>query len=79
MCQHCASRFYRFSDGSFGLYAAQGFGQNFINVEMCANQVLDADEEFAGGFTGTIGADGSITIDWANAYGDTGRTVMTPQ
>ena len=70
---------YRFSDGSFGLYGEQGYGGNFIHVYMCDNQVVDADEEFAGNYTGTISADGVLTITWSNTYGDSGVTVMTPQ
>jgi hypothetical protein len=70
---------YRFTDGSFGLYPEQGKNNNFIHVYMCDNQVLDADEEFAGNYTGTITADGVITITWSNTYGDSGVTVMTPQ
>ena len=69
---------YRFSDGSFGLYGEQGKNGNFINVIMCDNQVLDADEEFAGNYTGTISADGVMTITWSNTLGDSGVTVMTP-
>ena len=70
---------YRFSDGSFGLYAEQGSGGNFIHVYMCDDKVVDADEEFADNYTGTIAANGVITITWSNTSGDSGVTVMTPQ
>ncbi len=69
---------YRFSDGSFGLYGLQGFAGNFINVNICDNNVVNANEEFTDGYTGTISAEGVITITWSNTSGDTGVTVMTP-
>ncbi len=70
---------YRFSDGSFGLYGSQGYGGNFINVEICGDNVVNANEEFADSYAGTISADGVITITWSNTFGDSGVTVMTPQ
>lgn len=70
---------YRLTDGSFGLYPEQGFAGNFINVTVCGNEIVNADEEFAGSFTGTLNADGTITITWSNTFGDSGTTVMTPQ
>lgn len=70
---------YRLTDGSFGLYPLQGFANNFINVVFCGNNVLDADEEFAGKFTGTLNIDGTISITWSNTFGDTGTTLMTPK
>jgi hypothetical protein len=70
---------YRLTDGSFGLYPEQGFAGNFINVTVCDNAITNADEEFAGLFSGTLNEDGTITITWSNTYGDTGVTVMTPQ
>jgi hypothetical protein len=69
---------YRLTDGSFGLYPEQGFANNFINVTVCGNQIVDADEEFNGKFSGTLNSDGTITINWSNTFGDTGTTIMTP-
>ncbi len=69
---------YRFSDGSFGLYGLQGYAGNFINVEICDDKVVNANEEFADSYSGTISAEGVITITWSNTYGDSGVTVMTP-
>jgi hypothetical protein len=71
--------FYRLTDGSFGLYPEQGFAANFVNITVCDNNILDANEEFAGNFTGTLNADGTISITWSNTFGDTGTTVMTPR
>lgn len=71
--------YYRFSDGSFGLYGHQGFEGNFINVEICDNNVVNANEEFTDGYTGTISAEGVITITWSNTFGDTGVTILTPR
>jgi hypothetical protein len=70
---------YRLTDGSFGLYGEQGFAANLINVNVCDNAVTNANEEFAGKFTGTLNADGTITITWSNTFGDTGTTIMTPR
>lgn len=70
---------YRFSDGSFGLYGVQGYGGNFINVEICDDKVVNANEEFTDSYSGTISEEGVITITWSNTYGDSGVTVMTPQ
>lgn len=69
---------YRLTDGSFGLYGLQGFSGNFINVEVCGSEILNADEEFENNFSGSIDGDGTITIVWSNTFGDTGSTVMTP-
>jgi hypothetical protein len=69
----------RMTDGSFGLYASQGFGGNFINWEVCGNSVVNANEEFTDSFSGTIDdATGVITIQWSNIWGDSGNTVLTP-
>lgn len=71
----------RLSDGSFGLYGLQGFSNNFINFEVCGNEVVAANEEFAepdGSYTGTITAEGVITITWSTSADNTGVTVMTP-
>jgi len=69
----------RLSDGSFGLYGLQGGNNNFINFEVCGTQVVNANEEFEDGYSGTIDdATGVITIVWSNAAGDTGTTVLTP-
>ncbi len=70
--------FYRLSDGSFGLYPAQGFTNNFVSFEVCGNEITDSEEEFAGLFTGSINEDGSWTASWSNTFGDTGETVLTP-
>jgi hypothetical protein len=70
---------YRLTDGSFGLYPEQGYAANFINVTVCGNDIINADEEFAGNFVGTLNTDGTITITWSNTFGDTGTTVMTPR
>ena len=70
---------YRLTDGSFGLYPEQGFAGNLINVTVCDNSIVDANEEFAGTFSGTLNADGTITITWSNTFGDSGVTVMTPR
>jgi hypothetical protein len=71
--------FYRLTDGSFGLYPEQGFAANLINVTVCDNAITNANEEFAGLFSGTLNADGTISITWSNTFGDTGTTVMTPR
>lgn len=71
--------YYRLSDGSFGLYGVQGFAGNFINFEVCGNQIVNANEEFTDNFSGTIAEDGVITINWSNSFGDSGTTVLTPQ
>lgn len=70
---------YRLTDGSFGLYPEQGFANNFINVTVCGNQIVNADEEFKDKFSGTLNADGTISITWSNTFGDTGTTVLTPK
>jgi hypothetical protein len=71
--------FYRLTDGSFGLYPEQGYAANLINVTVCGNEIVNADEEFANNFSGTLNSDGTITITWSNTFGDTGTTVMTPR
>ncbi len=71
--------FYRLTDGSFGLYPEQGFAANFINVTVCDNAIVNANEEFTGLFSGTLNVDGTISITWSNTFGDTGTTVMTPR
>lgn len=70
---------YRLTDGSFGLYPEQGFAANLINVTVCDNAIVNANEEFANTFSGTLNSDGTITITWSNTFGDTGVTVMTPR
>jgi hypothetical protein len=70
---------YRLTDGSFGLYPLQGFANNFINVTFCGDEITNANEEFTDLFSGTLNADGTITVTWSNSFGDTGVTVMTPQ
>ena len=69
---------YRLTDGSFGLYERQGSENNFINVEVCGNEILNANEEFTDSFSGTVNGDGTISITWSNVNGDSGNTVMTP-
>ncbi|UII27080.1 hypothetical protein LVD15_01255 [Fulvivirga maritima] len=69
--------YYRLSDGSFGLYPSRESANNFINFDVCGTQILDADEEFADSFSGTINADGTITVNWENDAGDTGTSTMT--
>lgn len=71
--------FYRLTDGSFGLYPEQGFAANLINVTVCGNEIVNANEEFANNFSGTLNTDGTISITWSNTFGDTGTTVMTPR
>lgn len=71
--------FIRITDGSFGLYATQGFSGNFVNITVCGNNITDMGEEFTGMTTGTLNDDGTITINWANTFGDTGTTVLTPE
>lgn len=71
--------FVRITDGSFGLYGVQGFAGNFVNITVCDNAITDMNEEFAGMTTGTLNEDGTITITWANTFGDSGTTVLTPE
>jgi len=77
---------YEISDITGGLYAlgyvASDNPAEFTDI--CDNITIDSQpdvvfggDEFNG--TGTVNADGTITIEWSNNWGDNGVTTLTPQ
>ena len=77
---------YDLSDITFGLYAnGYGSSDNPVQfVDACGViSVTDQDDVVYGGdvfnATGTVNADGTISITWANGFGDSGVTTLTKQ
>jgi hypothetical protein len=71
--------FYRMRNGSFGLYALQGFADPIVNIAVCGDQITTGVAPDGIQYTGTVNDDGSISISWSNNFGDTGNVTLTPQ
>jgi hypothetical protein len=74
---------YRINDMSFGLYPV-GYGDvsPVGDVNLCGNEISDrgGTDRYGDPFTinGTLNADGTLSIQWNNTWGDTGTVTCTP-
>lgn len=74
-------------DASFGVYGKQGFAAPSGRLTVCGNSISSYQGLNSGGtafasqgghaITGTLNANGTITLNWTNTYGDTGTVTLT--